>query len=221
WCRPSRECFLVCGHPGARRRRHDHQWSCCVWSGTGGLHPPALDHLPTRPRVLRAASASVRAPPWQLPTARSCGAAWSPRVGLEGPRPPRSWEGAWPPSRWGAPWSWWSRALRRLEVGPCRPRQPIATPAGVAQRRLLPPSKEPSTPRTSSRPTEEPMVRAADLATVSKTESLRPLPLKRPPATSPSHELSLAGGGGAGGRGRPLPERTAASASSRIDSVGV
>lgn len=42
---------------------------------------------------------------------------------------------------------------------------------------VLPPRMEPSTPRMISRPTVEPMDRAADLATVSSTESLRPLPL--------------------------------------------
>src|SRR5205814_2519248 len=69
---------------------------------------------------------------------------------------------------------------------------------GRQRRRALPPPRMlPSTPRMISRPTVDPIERAALLATVSRTESLRPDPRNRPPATSPSQPPPDAAGGGA------------------------
>src|SRR6185295_729258 len=59
----------------------------------------------------------------------------------------------------------------------------------------------PSTPRMISRPTVEPIERAADLATVSSTESLRPEPRSRPPATSLNQPPPGAGAGAPAGAG--------------------
>src|SRR5664279_416155 len=50
--------------------------------------------------------------------------------------------------------------------------------------RRRPPISEPSTPRTISRPTVEPTVRAALFAIASTMLSLRPLPVMRPPSES-------------------------------------
>jgi len=114
--------------------------------------------------------------------------------------PPPVWWGhgherrEWRESRWDR----WDRGGERIMIVPGVAAKAVgmaaraatattATTDALQRRRLvLPPRMEPSTPRMISRPTDEPMVRAADLATVSRIESLRPLPLSTLPARSPS-----------------------------------
>src|SRR5690606_30396792 len=64
------------------------------------------------------------------------------------------------------------------------PRARGSAHARATQRRRLPPSKVPSTPRMISRPSDEPIDRAALLAIASIAESFRPLPVSTPPSAS-------------------------------------
>src|SRR5436190_8719556 len=60
---------------------------------------------------------------------------------------------------------------------------------GEGYRRRPPPSNDPRTPRTISRPTVDPTVRAALFAIASTTLSLRPLPVMSPPSDPLSESI--------------------------------